>query len=532
MTGSSESAVASRQSPPLADADARRHATNPAENVVLEASAGTGRRACWSSATSTCCSPASIPTTSSRSRSRARPRPKCGSGSSPACARRRGLSQIDAGRWRDLRERLGDIAISTIDAFCLSLIREFPLEADVDPGFELADETEIPRLVDEALDSALRIGRHLAQGRRRRGDGVRAAGRAAAARRARGAARSPARRARRAAQLSGVRPARSDAGAGVPARRAAAARRAPRRPWRHPDVPRRRPARPSALCDAGGRSGAALRAGRRCIRDARAAGGVPHARRSHPRVLSDAGRQAAQGGRVRPKRIQEGSVPLRGGVEGAPRRRRSDRAGDHGGGEGVPPRPERDPVARRLADVPHRDRAVRPDARVARRPRLFGGAVARRRAAEADGGVLAQPLQARGAVSPRARRRVPGHEPRAVGARVAAREELGRRVRRRRRRAAAVDLRGRRPQAVDLRLPRRRVRGARRGRRLHRDAAPRGPAAARDFGELPRGAGAARVRERSVRRGRQDGRRSAAGRVPVRRSRSVSHRRRRPAKPI
>src|SRR5207247_7687440 len=71
-------------------------------------------------------------------------------------------SQLDAGRWRDLRQRLGDIAISTIDAFCLSLIREFPLEADVDPGFDLADETEIPRLADEALDAALRIGPHLA----------------------------------------------------------------------------------------------------------------------------------------------------------------------------------------------------------------------------------------------------------------------------------------------------------------------------------------------------------------------------------
>ena len=56
------------------------------------------------------------------------------------------LSQVDAARWRDLRDRLGDIAISTIDAFCLSLLREFPLEADVDPGFDLADDTEVPRL--------------------------------------------------------------------------------------------------------------------------------------------------------------------------------------------------------------------------------------------------------------------------------------------------------------------------------------------------------------------------------------------------
>jgi ATP-dependent helicase/nuclease subunit A len=54
--------------------------------------------------------------------------------------------------WRQLRGRLSEIAISTIDAFCLSLLGEFPLEADVDPGFGVADETETPRLVDEALD--------------------------------------------------------------------------------------------------------------------------------------------------------------------------------------------------------------------------------------------------------------------------------------------------------------------------------------------------------------------------------------------
>ena len=73
------------------------------------------------------------------------------------------LSEFDAGRWRDLKERLGDIAISTIDAFCLSLLREFPLEADVDPGFDLADSTEVPRLMGESLDQALRICRAVAR---------------------------------------------------------------------------------------------------------------------------------------------------------------------------------------------------------------------------------------------------------------------------------------------------------------------------------------------------------------------------------
>src|SRR5262249_55519205 len=73
------------------------------------------------------------------------------------------LSEFDAARWRDVKERLGDIAVSTIDAFCLSLLREFPLEADVDPGFDLADDAEIPRLIGASLDQALRICRGIAK---------------------------------------------------------------------------------------------------------------------------------------------------------------------------------------------------------------------------------------------------------------------------------------------------------------------------------------------------------------------------------
>jgi ATP-dependent helicase/nuclease subunit A len=73
------------------------------------------------------------------------------------------LSEFDAARWRDLKERLGDIAISTIDAFCLSLLREFPLEADVDPGFDLAADTDVPRLMEESLDQSLRICRAVAK---------------------------------------------------------------------------------------------------------------------------------------------------------------------------------------------------------------------------------------------------------------------------------------------------------------------------------------------------------------------------------
>jgi len=147
---------------PLADADARRHATNPAENIVLEASAGTGKTQVlverYVNLLLAGVAPENILAITFTRKAAAEMRQRI-----LERLREASHSQIDAGRWRDLRERLGDIAISTIDAFCLSLIREFPLEADVDPGFDLADETEIPRLVDEALDAALRIGRHLAQ---------------------------------------------------------------------------------------------------------------------------------------------------------------------------------------------------------------------------------------------------------------------------------------------------------------------------------------------------------------------------------
>jgi ATP-dependent helicase/nuclease subunit A len=146
----------------LADAEARRHATNPAENIVLEASAGTGKTRVlverYVNLLLASVEPENILAITFTRKAAAEMRQRI-------LERLRAAShaQIDAARWRDLRERLGDIAISTIDAFCLSLIREFPLEADVDPGFDLADETEIPRLVDEALDSALRIGRHVAR---------------------------------------------------------------------------------------------------------------------------------------------------------------------------------------------------------------------------------------------------------------------------------------------------------------------------------------------------------------------------------
>jgi ATP-dependent helicase/nuclease subunit A len=71
--------------------------------------------------------------------------------------------EIPSARWRELRDRTGDINISTIDAFCLSLLREFPLEADLDPGFSMADDMEVPRLIEESLDRSLRTCRAVAR---------------------------------------------------------------------------------------------------------------------------------------------------------------------------------------------------------------------------------------------------------------------------------------------------------------------------------------------------------------------------------
>jgi ATP-dependent helicase/nuclease subunit A len=145
------------------DAEARRHAVDPSQNVVLEASAGTGKTRVlverYVNLLLAGVEPERILAITFTRKAAAEMRQRI-----VARLREAGrTSQVSAARWRDLRERLSDIAISTIDAFCLSLIREFPLEAGIDPGFDLADQTEIPRLVGQALDRALRIGRHQAQ---------------------------------------------------------------------------------------------------------------------------------------------------------------------------------------------------------------------------------------------------------------------------------------------------------------------------------------------------------------------------------
>jgi ATP-dependent helicase/nuclease subunit A len=143
--------------PPDPDAVARQFAVDPANNVVLEASAGTGKTsvlvARYINLLKRGIDPSNILAMTFTRKAAAEMRERIVSELREAA----GLSALDKARWLELRDRLGDIAISTIDAFCLSLLREFPLEADLDPGFEMADETEVPRLIEDALDQALRI---------------------------------------------------------------------------------------------------------------------------------------------------------------------------------------------------------------------------------------------------------------------------------------------------------------------------------------------------------------------------------------
>ena len=147
----------------LPDAAARQRAVDPAHNVVLEASAGTGKTHVlvdrYLNLLSRGVDPANILAITFTRKAAAEMRGRI----LEELSTRAETGGLGEKLWRDMRERSGDIAISTIDAFCLALLREFPLEADLDPGFEMADETQVPRLMEEALDRALDIGRGLSR---------------------------------------------------------------------------------------------------------------------------------------------------------------------------------------------------------------------------------------------------------------------------------------------------------------------------------------------------------------------------------
>lgn len=143
------------------DARARRMAVDPRRNVALEASAGTGKTRVlvdrYVGLITAGVAPRNILAITFTRKAAAEMRQRV-----MATLRERHQSGgIPDARWRDIRDAFADITISTIDAFCLALLHEFPLEAGVDPGFDLADETETPRFTEASLDRALRIGRGL-----------------------------------------------------------------------------------------------------------------------------------------------------------------------------------------------------------------------------------------------------------------------------------------------------------------------------------------------------------------------------------
>src|SRR5581483_420221 len=124
------------------DREGRARAVDPRFNVALEASAGTGKTRVlvdrYINLLKAGVDPANILAMTFTRKAATEMRERIIATLRDAAAR----GEITASRWRELRDRTDEIAISTIDAFCLSLLREFPLEADLDPGFDIADETE------------------------------------------------------------------------------------------------------------------------------------------------------------------------------------------------------------------------------------------------------------------------------------------------------------------------------------------------------------------------------------------------------
>ena len=137
------------------DRSAREYAQDPLHNVALEASAGTGKTRVlverYVRLLQAGVDPTNVVAITFTRKAAAEMRERIIARLRQAAA----TGEIAASRWRELRDRLGDIAISTIDAFCLSLLREYPLEADVDPGFDMAVDSEVPRLIEEVSGSDL-----------------------------------------------------------------------------------------------------------------------------------------------------------------------------------------------------------------------------------------------------------------------------------------------------------------------------------------------------------------------------------------
>ncbi len=57
--------------------------------------------------------------------------------------------------WKDVRGQLLEVHIATMDAFCLGLLKEFPLEAGLEPDMDLLENVDSGRLLEEAVEKSL-----------------------------------------------------------------------------------------------------------------------------------------------------------------------------------------------------------------------------------------------------------------------------------------------------------------------------------------------------------------------------------------
>ncbi len=158
-TSTSPNTTPKRESVP--DQADRDFAVDPGHHVVLEASAGTGKTRVlvdrYVQLIASGADPHNILAITFTRKAAAEMRQRV----LDAIDHRVAFEAAFAARWQPLRARVAEVNISTIDAFCFGLLREFPLEADVDPAFEIADETEVPRFINEAIELALRDCRGL-----------------------------------------------------------------------------------------------------------------------------------------------------------------------------------------------------------------------------------------------------------------------------------------------------------------------------------------------------------------------------------
>ena len=133
---------------PTVDKQARELASDPQFNIALEASAGTGKTRVlvdrYVRLVENGTSPRHILAITFTRKAASE-------------MRSRVIEELQARPtlWSELKPRLFEMHINTIDAFCQGLLREFPLEAGIDPGFNLVDEVEKNQLLQEAVELSL-----------------------------------------------------------------------------------------------------------------------------------------------------------------------------------------------------------------------------------------------------------------------------------------------------------------------------------------------------------------------------------------